>query len=259
MTRKNVDHTNQKNGEISQLARSNLWKRHLLIAVCLPVLFVCLLVLLLVPVNLIFPEGVDSYSTAVTLLGAIVFPIIGVASCYFGVVGFWGFLTSEEIPEVSENVCSLTDDTAMAYAGFWRRALAACIDLFLVNMPALAVALVVEAIASSFVNISRMRVEEIFSQTYLVVLILLPWLYFAGFEASRFQATCGKMACGIVVADKHGRRLTFMRSTARYWAKLLSVATVFVGFLMCAATLRRQALHDLLAGTVVIKRDSGRA
>ncbi len=244
----------QDNHNATQLARSNLWKRHLLIAVCLPLLFVCLLVLLLVPVNLFYSGNAHSYSTAVTLLGAMIFPIIFVASCYFGVVGIFGFLKHKNTPVISENSCRIDD--GKAYAGFWRRTLAALIDCFLVNVPALVLALAVEIVAVSFWHVSKLQAEELFSQTYLVLLIFLPWLYFAGFEASRFQATVGKIACGVVVADKNGIRLNFMRATGRYWAKLLSVATLFIGFLMCTATVRRQALHDFLAGSVVIKRIS---
>ena len=79
-------------------------------------------------------------------------------------------------------------------------------------------------------------------------------LYFAVFTASAWQATPGKRWFGIKVTDLEGRRITFGRSLTRAIASILSWA-VFVGLLMAAFTPRRQALHDFLAGTVVVSVD----
>jgi uncharacterized RDD family membrane protein YckC len=44
-----------------------------------------------------------------------------------------------------------------------------------------------------------------------------------------------------------------LRSTVRYFAKYLSALILFIGFLMAAVTRRKQALHDMIAGCVVVK------
>jgi uncharacterized RDD family membrane protein YckC len=88
--------------------------------------------------------------------------------------------------------------------------------------------------------------------------LVAVWLYSALLESSARQATLGKRACGIVVADLEGNRISFGRASVRFWAKaLLSNGLTFgLGYLLALVTSRRQALHDLIAGTVVLERRS---
>lgn len=72
-------------------------------------------------------------------------------------------------------------------------------------------------------------------------------------ESSAKQATLGKMALGIVVTDLEGARIGFGRATGRYFAKILSGLILGIGFLMAAFTERKQGLHDIIAGTLVVK------
>lgn len=77
-------------------------------------------------------------------------------------------------------------------------------------------------------------------------------LYFALMESSSRQATIGKMALGIKVVDRNGARLSFAHALGRWLAAALSYLTLYIGFLMAAFTERKQALHDLVAGTQVV-------
>lgn len=86
-----------------------------------------------------------------------------------------------------------------------------------------------------------------------ILVLVGNWLYFSLQESSARQATPGKLALGIRVVDLEGRRLTFGRATGRFFAKLLSFLTCYVGFIMAAFTARKQGLHDLIAGTLVIR------
>ena len=83
--------------------------------------------------------------------------------------------------------------------------------------------------------------------------IALGWLYGAGLECSRSQATIGKRWMGIKVADAYGERMSFLRATGRYAAKYLSALPCFLGFIMALFSSRGLALHDRLAGTRVIR------
>lgn len=82
--------------------------------------------------------------------------------------------------------------------------------------------------------------------------LMCYWIYFAVLESSSWQATLGKRALGIIVTDERGERLTFGRATGRYWAKWLSYLTFLVGFAMAGFTRKKQALHDVLANTLVV-------
>ncbi|MDX6593454.1 MAG: hypothetical protein QOJ13_2650 [Gaiellales bacterium] len=68
------------------------------------------------------------------------------------------------------------------------------------------------------------------------------------------SATLGRRALGIKVTDVEGNRITFARATGRYFAKILSALTLLIGYIMAAFTARKQALHDLIAGTLVVNR-----
>lgn len=117
-------------------------------------------------------------------------------------------------------------------AGLGRRAGAFCID-FVVLLPAVAVS---QSIVPLFGGLA------------------VWWLYFALFETSRWQGTPGKRMLGLKVTDVNGIHVRFGRASGRFAAKLLSAAPLFVGFLFPAWTRHKQALHDLIAGTLVVRR-----
>jgi uncharacterized RDD family membrane protein YckC len=93
-------------------------------------------------------------------------------------------------------------------------------------------------------------------------LVTLSWLvlgvgqfaYFAVMESSASQATLGKLALGLAVTDLEGRRLGLAQATGRTLAKFLSSLPLSLGYLLAAFTRRKQALHDLVAGTLVVRR-----
>lgn len=89
-----------------------------------------------------------------------------------------------------------------------------------------------------------------------VVLIAGQWAYFALMESSRRQATLGKLALGLGVTDLEGRRIGLGRATGRFFAKILSGIPLNLGYVLAAFTARKQALHDLVAGTLVVRRRS---
>ncbi len=79
-------------------------------------------------------------------------------------------------------------------------------------------------------------------------------LYFPLFESSARQGTFGKQICGLAVTDTRGQRISFGRALGRYFAKFLSALVLGIGFLMVAFTPRKRGLHDLIAGTLVVRR-----
>jgi len=91
--------------------------------------------------------------------------------------------------------------------------------------------------------------------SYGVLLIIIPWFYFAGFESSRSQATPGKLLMRIVVTDLEGNKPSFARVTLRHFAKIISALVLFLGFLMIGLTRNRQGLHDRIAGCLVLLQE----
>jgi len=141
------------------------------------------------------------------------------------------------------------------FAGFWARFVAFLLDnivlgaLTLLVVRILAIGLPAgtptEAMEGVKVYVGGLHIET-------TIGALLAWLYWAGLESSRYQATLGKLALGICVTDMEGKRISFLRATGRYFGKILSGLTLFLGFMMAGWTKRKQALHDIMASCVVI-------
>ena len=89
-----------------------------------------------------------------------------------------------------------------------------------------------------------------------VLWLAIAWIYFAVFEASRKQGTLGKLAVGIKVTDLNGNRIGFGRASGRYFGKYISATIIGIGYLMAAFTKRKQGLHDLMAGCLVVRQDA---
>jgi uncharacterized RDD family membrane protein YckC len=87
-----------------------------------------------------------------------------------------------------------------------------------------------------------------------IVGVILGWLYFALMESSSRQGTLGKMALGIKVTDLSGNAISFGRATVRHFGKILSTIILLAGYLMVAFTAKKQGLHDMIAGCLVVKQ-----
>jgi uncharacterized RDD family membrane protein YckC len=90
---------------------------------------------------------------------------------------------------------------------------------------------------------------------YGLTLIVVPWLYYAGFESSRSQATPGKVLMNLVVTDLQGNKPTFARTSLRFFWKYISALIIFIGFIMIGFTEKHQGLHDRLSGCLVLLQD----
>lgn len=93
----------------------------------------------------------------------------------------------------------------------------------------------------------------------LFIPIIPSWLYFAFMESGDGQATVGKKALGLMVTDLEGQRIDFGRASGRYFGNFVSIITFFIGYLVMLFNPKGQCLHDMMAGTVVIRQRSRRA
>jgi uncharacterized RDD family membrane protein YckC len=134
------------------------------------------------------------------------------------------------------------------YAGFWRRVVAVILDGLVLGIVTVPLNLAFGGGDDLGSNSGMYYSPEASS-----IGTVLGWLYYALMESSAKQATLGKMALGIIVTDLEGRRIGFGKATGRHFAKILSALILGIGFLMVAFTQRKQGLHDILAGTLVVK------
>ena len=135
---------------------------------------------------------------------------------------------------------------SMMYAGFWRRFFATLIDA-LVLVPLVFISLV-------FLGSTPGTIDNLtLSLLWYVFWGIMLCGYFATLESSSLQATLGKAAVGIVVTDTRGRRANFGRTTGRHFGRWLSMLILGIGYLLAAFTPQKQALHDMMAGTLVVR------
>ena len=132
---------------------------------------------------------------------------------------------------------------SIPYAGFWRRAGAYIIDSLIVA--------VVQIFALGFGGSAHQGTRLL----SVLIFSIAVFLYYALFESSQMQATPGKRAVGLKVTDLRGEQISFGRALGRLFGQLVSFLTFGVGYAMAVFTERRQTLHDMMAGTLVVRRE----
>lgn len=163
-------------------------------------------------------------------------------------------------------------DAPAKFAGFWLRFLAALVDAII-----LALAL---GVVASFLALLRLHpieflklgpssdpgdVAKLYGHDGLVLMlvffIVASWLYFAFLESSSAQATLGKKLVGLYVTDAKASRLNFLRASGRFSTGRLIAHVPAIGLLyflvdcICAGfTPRKQAVHDMISGCLVLRR-----
>jgi len=154
----------------------------------------------------------------------------------------------------------------MSYAGFWKRFAAYLIDTIIIGCVVGIISLVFGI--GLFGSMASMDMESMGEDetavmaagmiggimTFVLFVFLAQWLYFALMESSSKQATLGKMALSIVVTDLNGNRISFGRATGRYFGKILSGLVLYIGYIMAGFTEKKQALHDMIAGCLVVNK-----
>ncbi|HYE17206.1 MAG TPA: RDD family protein [Tepidisphaeraceae bacterium] len=169
------------------------------------------------------------------------------------------WLHSHQIPEFAAAAAAtaatpyVSAPRPLTPAPFGRRAAAAALD-FLVFLAFLAAINAVDPMPRRHWYDMTAYQQGEFVGNLLARFLFAPWLYFAIMETTDARGTVGKQALGLKVVRLSGKRLGFWRASGRYFAKLLSAAPALAGFLMAAFTEKRQALHDRLAGTLVVRK-----
>ncbi|MBC7815581.1 MAG: RDD family protein [Planctomycetaceae bacterium] len=144
------------------------------------------------------------------------------------------------------------------YAGFWLRFVASFVDGLVCGVVMIVVLMVVGGVIVAINGPpgggnEPGPAEIILGFLIWAIAIVFPWLYSAFEESSPAQATLGKKMLGLRVTDLDGDRISFGQASGRHFGKILSNFFCSIGFIMAGFTEKKQALHDMLAGTLVVK------
>jgi len=149
---------------------------------------------------------------------------------------------------VQKDVPSVSD---MQYAGFWSRFIAWVVDVAALLMLAFILAIILPILLGPLIGLPG---DAAILASIIVFWIVVPWLYWALMESSSRQATLGKITMGLTVSDMAGNRISFIRATKRYWAKVPSALMLLAGFVMIAFTAKKQGLHDIMTRCLVMAK-----
>ena len=163
-------------------------------------------------------------------------------------------MSAAAAPAAAPYVAPVAAPAVGPYGGFWIRVVAAIIDAILVRVVVAPIGAVfgLGGLAMGGVGHGGFLLMHLLGGGAMLVLILAGgWLYEAFLESSSYQATLGKMIFGMKVTDLYGNRISFARATGRHFAKIISGMILCIGFMIAGFTERKQALHAMIAGTLV--------
>lgn len=165
----------------------------------------------------------------------------------------------ENYPSFAEEVKALNE-----HADFGSRLVAYLIDVLALSFIAgfiliifIMVGVVSTAGFSSSIEDNPAAAIAIFGMIFIFMILALVggWLYNALLNSSEKQGTWGKQAMNIKVTDLDGNRISFARATGRYFSMMITgMVPLFIGYLMAIFTDKKQALHDMIASTLVLKK-----
>ncbi len=154
-----------------------------------------------------------------------------------------------------------------SYAGFWLRLVASLIDgvimgvaggvLFVPLFILSGVGAHIGGLAQRHGQPDPALLVGLFGMilVFAAISLLIQWLYHAYLESGEKQATWGKQALGLYVTDLMGNPVTFGRSSGRFFAKIITgMIPLGIGYIMAGFTERKQALHDMIASCLVLRR-----
>ncbi len=137
----------------------------------------------------------------------------------------------------------------LIYASFGQRLGAYILDTILISIFAGVLVFTVLYIAIEGMNMSQ---NDAIVLAYITAFVT-PWLYYAGSESSKQQATFGKQAIRIKVVNRYGEKIGFLKATGRHLGKLISTFILLIGYLMPLWTEKKQALHDIMADCYIVE------
>jgi uncharacterized RDD family membrane protein YckC len=137
------------------------------------------------------------------------------------------------------------------YVGFWKRLVAAVIDVMILLI--VCVPLLLAIYGREY--LARTQEGGLAGFWDFVIQVVLPAVATILFWKYR-GATPGKMAISARIADaKTGKAPRNGQLVGRYFAYIVSMLPLFLGFLWIGIDRRKQGFHDKLAGTVVVYDD----
>ena len=154
----------------------------------------------------------------------------------------------------------------VAYAGFWLRFVAFLIDGVISGFLFLILLIPLFILTGAGAALGRIGSGEDISDEvaafvgigfvlgFFVITVGVRWLYYALSESSSWQGTLGKKMLNLTVTDLSGQPISFARASGRYFAKFITnLIPLAIGYILAGFTEKKQAIHDMIAGCLVLR------
>jgi len=155
----------------------------------------------------------------------------------------------------------------VAYAGFWLRLVAFLIDGVISGFLSLILLIPLFILTGAGAALNRLGSGEDISDDVaafvgigfvlglIVITLGVSWLYYALSESSSWQGTLGKKMLNLTVTDMAGQPISFGRASGRFFGKIISgKMTLYIGYILAGFTEKKQALHDMIASCLVLRK-----
>ncbi|MFI5160605.1 MAG: RDD family protein [Sphingobacteriales bacterium] len=172
-------------------------------------------------------------------------------------IKFGDFIKTPEMPDYKEahelaelrQLFHFAKQTVMPqyFAGLDQRLLASALDWFIIS----AICVVPTMLVAVF--IPGQGIVVMIALSLLVIIPLVNFVYHIVMESSAKQATYGKQILKIKVCDMDGNPIDGGKAFGRNFCKLFSDITFSIGYLISFFNKQQQCLHDMMAGTLVVK------
>ncbi len=145
------------------------------------------------------------------------------------------------------------------YGGFWLRVVAKIVDGIIIGVLSVGINMLVAFLVFGSPNYLPNALVKYNAHDRLVYQALsFPLgiglaIAYACFFILRWDATPGKMAVGLKLVRSDGERLSVGRIVGRYFSEWLSALILCIGYIMVAFDDQKQALHDRICDTRVIR------
>ncbi|MGB7284406.1 MAG: RDD family protein [Candidatus Acidiferrum sp.] len=155
----------------------------------------------------------------------------------------------------------------VAYAGFWLRFVAYVIDAVVSGVAFLILLIPLFVLTGAGSALAKIISDDDIGDAwgafmgvgfilgFFGIILVVSWLYHALSESSSWQATPGKKILNMIVTDMTGQPISFARASGRYFAKIITaMIPLFIGYIMAGFTEKRQAIHDMIASCLVLRK-----
>lgn len=147
--------------------------------------------------------------------------------------------------------------TQFKLAGIWSRIGGALIDLIIVYIIFAIVMFAWGYFGALYDSRGYSNIDEVsWDALGMLAFLLIDYLYSATLQSGTKQGTWGQRAMGFQVIKIDGSAVTFGTASIRYFVSLGSSIVLKVGYLIAIFTEKKQTLHDLAAGVLVVRKFS---